>query len=253
MDHSLQGASTRPLSQVAFVHVSIGGVVLFALVSGVAALAHFGAVYVLGAISTYVFASVPIVARIERHHPHTRFGSANIITLGRLIVTSLLAGLILEISISQTVVTSTAAWCFFAAATGSMILDGMDGPVARREGLASSFGARFDMEVDALQILVLSVVAFLLAKAGWWILIAGFLRYLFVAAAAVWPFLTAKLRDSWRRKTVAAIQGSVVTALLAPIITPPLSTAAAGIALALLMYSFTVDTFWLVRARGNSQ
>src|SRR4051794_37106531 len=38
----------------------------------------------------------------------------------------------------------------------ALVLDGVDGRVARRTGTVSAFGARFDMEVDAFLILVLS-------------------------------------------------------------------------------------------------
>ncbi|GAA4940924.1 hypothetical protein GCM10023238_03240 [Streptomyces heliomycini] len=39
----------------------------------------------------------------------------------------------------------------------ALILDGVDGKVARRTGTSTPLGARFDMEVDAFLILVLSV------------------------------------------------------------------------------------------------
>ena len=38
----------------------------------------------------------------------------------------------------------------------ALLLDAVDGGVARRTGTVSGFGARFDMEVDAFLILVLS-------------------------------------------------------------------------------------------------
>ena len=41
-------------------------------------------------------------------------------------------------------------------ASVALILDGVDGKVARRTRNASAFGARFDMEVDAFLILVFS-------------------------------------------------------------------------------------------------
>jgi hypothetical protein len=70
-------------------------------------------------------------------------------------------------------------------------------------------------------------------------------------ASSAWPVLAVELPPSWRRKTIAVIQGGVVAALVSPIIVPPLSVVAAGVALALLLYSFTVDIAWLLRARGN--
>ena len=62
----------------------------------------------------------------------------------------------------------------------ALVLDGVDGWVARRTGTASAFGARFDMEVDAFLILVLSV--HVARELGPWVLALGAARYLFVAA-----------------------------------------------------------------------
>ena len=50
---------------------------------------------------------------------------------------------------------------------GALALDGVDGQVARRTGTASELGARFDMEVDAFLILVLSVAAGRVVYADW--------------------------------------------------------------------------------------
>jgi phosphatidylglycerophosphate synthase len=241
------------LTRTAFVAVLAGGVVLLAVAVGTAALARFGEAFFLGTFVSYLPAAAVIVARIASYHPHARFGLANVITLVRLIITSLLAGLAVELFMSQGRMTFNSAWYFFAAAVVGLVLDGLDGPVARREELTSRFGSRFDMEADALQSFVLSVVAFVLAKAGWWILIGGLLRYLFVAVSVVWPTLAGALPPSWRRKTISAIQSSVLVALLAPIIVPPLSTIAATTALLLLVYSFTVDVVWLVGERGRTQ
>lgn len=253
MDLSTQERPGFSLSRMALAGVATGGAALFALAWGIAAQNQYGHSYILGAFAVYLPASLIIVLRIARFHPHTQFGFANGITLIRLVVCSLLAGLAVEVIISSENINVRAAWFFFAIAVGSLILDGFDGLAARCQGLSSPFGARFDMEVDALQILALSVVAFALTKAGWWILISGLLRYVFMAASCIWPVLDAELPSSWRRKTVAVIQGGVVAALLAPIIVPPLSIVAAGVALALLLYSFAVDIIWLLRERRSPQ
>ena len=251
MDLSSPEAPVPRLSRTAFAAASAGGLALLALAAGTAALTRFDEFLVLGAFVFYLPAAAVIVARIGPYHPHARFGSANIITLGRLIITSLLAGLAVELAVFQVRMTPIVAWCFLIVAVIGLVLDGLDGPVARREGLASRFGSRFDMEVDALQILALSVVAFTLAKAGWWVLVGGLVRYLFVVASVACPVLTGALPPSWRRKVIAATQGGVLAALLAPVITPPLSTLAAAIVLILIVYSFAMDVFWLARRRGE--
>ena len=48
--------------------------------------------------------------------------------------------------------------------------------------VGSAFGARFDMEVDALLILVLSAGVWWFDKAGAWVWLSGLLRYAFIAA-----------------------------------------------------------------------
>jgi phosphatidylglycerophosphate synthase len=72
-------------------------------------------------------------------------------------------------------------------ASVALVLDGVDGWVARRTGTVSAFGARFDMEVDAFLILVLSL--YVARDAGWWVLLIGAARYLFVAAGWALPWL----------------------------------------------------------------
>ena len=44
-----------------------------------------------------------------------------------------------------------------ALATIALVLDGMDGQVARRTHTVTAMGARFDVEVDTFLLLVLSV------------------------------------------------------------------------------------------------
>jgi phosphatidylglycerophosphate synthase len=66
-------------------------------------------------------------------------------------------------------------------------LDGLDGWLARRLGLASSFGARFDMECDALLVLTCSLCLFSSGRLPAFILVPGLLRYLYVLGCALIP------------------------------------------------------------------
>ena len=52
------------------------------------------------------------------------------------------------------------------------------------------------MEVDALLIMVLAVIAWQYGKAGAWIVLAGAMRYLFVAAGCLWRWLECPLPPS---------------------------------------------------------
>jgi phosphatidylglycerophosphate synthase len=59
-------------------------------------------------------------------------------------------------------------------------LDGVDGWLARRLGLASEFGEYLDKETDAFFMLVLCVLVYAGGRFGAWILVPGLLRYGFV-------------------------------------------------------------------------
>ena len=131
------------------------------------------------------------------------------------------------------------------------MMDGVDGWLARRSGMSSAFGARFDMEVDALLIMALSVLAWTCGKAGVWVVASGLLRYLFVAAGWVWPWMERPLRPSRRRQTVCVIQIVALIAVVEPVVTPPASTVVAAVALLVLAASFVVDTWWLVLHRRD--
>ena len=66
--------------------------------------------------------------------------------------------------------------------------------------MSSAFGARFDMEVDALLILALSVLAWHHGEAGAWVLLSGLIRYGFLAAGWTWSWMQRALPPSRRRQ-----------------------------------------------------
>ena len=132
------------------------------------------------------------------------------------------------------------------------LLDGVDGWLARRSSLASAFGARFDMEVDALLIMALAVLAWQHGKAGSWVLLSGLLRYAFVAAGWLLPWMARPLPPSRRRQTVCVVQIVGLCAAVSPIFPPGASAPVAAVSLAALAASFLVDVVWLWRARPTT-
>jgi phosphatidylglycerophosphate synthase len=137
-----------------------------------------------------------------------------------------------------------------AVAVVALLLDRIDGEVARRTGTASEFGARFDMEADAFLVLVLSIGVTPLL--GGWVLLAGAARYLLWLAARWWPWLSAEMTPRPWNKVVAALQGITLTAALAAILPPSVSTVLVGVALALLAESFAHQVHWIRRHRRTS-
>lgn len=165
-----------------------------------------------------------------------KIGAANLVT-----------GLRLGLVLALWSVGTSSPWLGVGIATVGAGLDAVDGPLARRRGEVSRFGARFDMETDAFLIVTLSVLAWRLGKAGPWVLLSGAMRYLFVAAAWVWPWLAADLPESYRRKAVCVVQIVTLIAAVAPALPPTLSATVAATGLALLVWSFAVDVVWLWR------
>ncbi len=175
-------------------------------------------------------------------HPHARFGAANVLTLYRAAGTVLLAGWIPVVSQLPPPGLALLSLCSVLLLT----LDGLDGYLARRTHLASAFGARFDMEIDALLTLVISVLVWQSGKTGIWILLLGLMRYGFVLAGVVCTALDNPLFPSFRRKLICVVQLATLCAILSPWVSPPWSTALGMVACLLLSASFVRDTHWLL-------
>src|SRR5580765_5722902 len=167
------------------------------------------------------------------------FGIANCVTAVRAVLV-VLAATAIALSPGPSV-----SWFVVGTAVAVTVLDGVDGWAARRFGESSAFGARFDMEVDALLIMTLSVLAWRWGKAGVWVLASGLLRYLFVVSGWIWPWMERPLLPSRRRQTVCVIQIVALIVVVSPIAMPPLSAIIAAIALAILAGSFAIDSWWL--------
>ncbi len=135
-------------------------------------------------------------------------------------------------------------------ATATLVLDAVDGRVARRTGTTSELGARFDMEVDAFLILVLSVYA--APKFGAWVLAIGLARYVFVASAWFLPWLRAGAPPRHWSKVVAVVQGVALALAAADVLPRGAMAVLLGAALVLLAESFGRESWWLWRHRHDS-
>lgn len=142
----------------------------------------------------------------------------------------------------EAAMTSIPVAALVTIATVALVLDAVDGQVARRTGTASRLGARFDMEVDAFLILVLSV--YVTRMLGLWVLAIGAMRYAYVVAGWVLPWLRLPVPPRYWRKVVAAIQGVTLTAVASGLFPSLISITAVGAALALLVESFGRDIVW---------
>lgn len=176
-----------------------------------------------------------------RHYPHDRLGGCNVVTLLR---ASLIAG------VAAVLTEPAQGWALAVVAAVALALDGVDGKLARASGLVSDFGARFDMEVDSIFAFVMALIVWLSGTVGAWVLVLGVMRYLWVAAGWVLPWLNGPLPEQvMRRKTVCVIQIAALAALLTPALTGQAASAVAAVASAALLWSFGSDVVWLWRRR----
>lgn len=166
-----------------------------------------------------------------RREGRSRLTLADRITLVRAVLTCLVAALVPHAPGDREAVA-----VLTALAAAALVLDGVDGRVARHTGNASRFGARFDMEVDALLVLVLSVhVARML---GAWVLLIGAARYVLLLATWAWPWLACDLPPRFWAKVVAVVQGVVLVTAGSGLLDVTTATVAVALALVLLAESF---------------
>ena len=178
-------------------------------------------------------------------HGREQLGPANAVTLARGVLVAALAATLGE-SLGP-----LAGWGIATAGLAAFVLDWVDGKVARRTGWSTPFGARLDMELDAITILVLCGLAWQLGQAGAWVLLGGALRYLFVAASWVWPWMDRPLPPSERRRFVCGVQIGTLLLCLLPWPVAGLATAIAAFGLVSLVTSFAIDTAWLAQHRSG--
>ncbi len=218
-------------------------------VAGLSALLPAGLLGVapIGALLAFAIGSAIAYARLKTDYPHGSLGLCNVVTLARAAMAAVLCVPLLDPAFMAR--SAGTDWLLMGVALFALSLDGIDGWLARRSGLSSRFGARFDMEVDAALGLILALLVLQADKAGAWVLLLGTMRYIFVAAGWLLPWLKGELPGSMRRKTICVVQIGSLVVLMAPIVTPPLSMAIAAVATALLFWSFAIDIRWLSRHR----
>jgi len=231
----------------------VGLVAAVALLS-IASAGRAGTAAAAAAAGVYATVAVLVLRAVAAPDAPSRFGSANVVTLMRAGIAALITGLALEALATGTGLLAAPAeignlwaWTVPAGALLALMLDGLDGWLARRQRIASAFGARFDMEADALLVLGLSLAAFAVGRAGPWVLTAGALRYAFLVGGLLWPALAAPLPPSFRRKAICVAMGACLVMGLLPAVPAAAAGVLAGAGVLAVVYSFAVDAVWLIR------
>jgi phosphatidylglycerophosphate synthase len=224
---------------VPFLELTAGACVQLALLAVLSASVGLWPVGWVAGVVYGVLALLLLGLAVHRTLPRS-LGQANRVTLARAVLVGGVTALVTDSFVHHI---PTALVVSIAAV--ALVLDGVDGIVARRTGSVTELGARFDMEVDAFLLVVLGV--YVAQTLGWWVLAIGAMRYVFGAAGRVCPWLRAPLPSSAARKVVAAVQGVVLVAVSSGVV--PYAGVLVGLALALLAWSFGRDVAWLWRTR----
>lgn len=185
---------------------------------------------ILAVVATLSFAAL-IRATWRDWTPVCTFGLANTVTTARLVLVlgSLMGALFLP------------AWLLALLSFVGILFDGVDGWAARRFGTQGDFGARYDVAVDSVFALALSVVLIARDLLGPWVLVAGIWHYVYVLAPVVYPTDRAEARRSrWGCTVFIAVVGSLAAAFVIP---EPWASSLVVMAMAAQSASFLLS-FW---------
>lgn len=143
----------------------------------------------------------------------SRFGLGTWLSLLRLLCISLLAGFLFA-----PLPAGWLAWVPFALNLVCNFTDFSDGYAARVTGSVTRLGEKLDQDLDGRGVLVATLLAFHYGAVGWWFLLVGLARYLWLFGLwlrrrAGLPFYSFPNR---LRRPFAGVQMGIGTALFAP-------------------------------------
>ena len=232
----LAGEGALPTIRLATVLGLLATAALLGVVSATAGLGVAG--WIAGLATGSAATALLVTARMRSDQPAIH--PADWVTLTRTVLIAGVAGLVADsfgrpVSITALVTLSTVA----------LVLDAVDGQVARRTGTVTPLGARIDGEVDAFLILLLSI--YVSQDYGSWVLVIGAARYALLLAGWLIPWLAAPLPPRYWGKVVAAVQGIVLTVAASGLLDRHVGMIAVAAALLLLAESFGRNVIWLYR------
>src|SRR5690349_15524785 len=230
------GPRALPTIRLATILGMLAAAALLGVVSATAGLGVAG--WIAGLATGSAATALLVTARMRSDQP--AIFPADWVTLTRALLAAGVAGLVAGSSGGPA---STTA--LVTLSTVALVLDAVDGQVARRTGTATPLGARIDGEVDAFLILLLSIAVS--RDYGGWVLAIGAARYALLLAGWLIPWLAAPLPPRYWGKVVAAVQGIVLTVAASGLLDRLAGMIAVAAAFLLLAESFGRDVIWLYR------
>jgi phosphatidylglycerophosphate synthase len=189
----------------------------------------------------YGLAVLGLLSRALQRSGRATLGPADVVTLARAVLVGGVAALVAD-SFARPIPVDT----LIGLAVVALALDAVDGPVARRTRTASAVGARFDMEVDSVLVLLLSVYA--AHSLGLWVLAIGSVRYVRLIAGWAIPWLRGPVPARFWCKVVAAVQAVVLVTVAAGVLPHVVAVLALAVVAGLLAESFGREAWWLWRS-----
>src|SRR5689334_10741822 len=233
----------RPVDQGALPTIRLAAILgmlataaLLGVVSAAAGLGVAG--WITGLATGSAATALLVTARLRSDQP--AMFPADWVTLTRALLAAGVAGLVADSFVRPVPVAA-----LVTLSTVALVLDAVDGQVARRTGTATPLGGRIDAEVDAFLILLLSIAVS--QDYGGWVLVIGAARYALLLAGWLIPWLAAPLPPRYWGKVVAAVQGIVLTVAASGLLDRLAGMIAVAAALLLLAESFGRDVIWLYR------
>ena len=232
----LAGKVTLPTIRLATILGMLATAALLGVVSATAGLGAAG--WITGLVTGSAAAALLVTARMRSDQPAIL--PADWVTLTRTLLIAGVAGLVAD-SFSRPVPVTA----LVTLSTVALVLDAVDGQVARRTGTATPLGARIDGEIDAFLILLLSIAVS--QDYGGWVLVIGAARYALLLAGWLIPWLAAPLPPRYWGKVVAAVTGIVLIVAASGLVDRRTGMIAVAAALLLLAESFGRNVIWLYR------
>jgi len=197
-----------------------------------AALIGFNYVFPALALASFIWFFLIMKKSIKKLKPF--YGPGNWVTFLRLI------GLIYLLTFYN----DLDSFSIGTLASAIIILDAVDGFVARKTNTVSEFGAWFDMETDAFYVALMGVILYQLGLVGYWILIPGFLKYVY--SLGIWLFNVSEKQET-SSKIGKYIAGFMFISLVLPFFIPKdIATIILIFATIGIVFSFGRSTFFLI-------
>ena len=230
------GKGALPPIWLATILGTLATAALLGIVSATAGLGVAG--WIVGLATGSAATALIVTARMRSDQP--AMFPADWVTLTRALLIAGVAGLV-----ADSFVRPVSAPALVTLSTVALVLDAVDGQVARRTGTVTKLGARIDGETDAFLILLLSIAVS--QDYGGWVLAIGAARYALLLAGWLIPWLAAPLPPRYWGKVVAAVQGIVLTVAASGVLDRLVGMIAVAVALLLLAESFGRNVIWLYR------